>query len=113
MAVFLTMYSEEKYLEMGTELFLSQDMKSGFGINPDGYLLSVFSLTKGRGEELVEVISASSAKKLDCMGQYLVDMYSLIGFKVTLELPWNEKYAPKNWNMSKFGKMPYFEMERV
>ncbi len=50
---FLTPLTEEDYVAKKTKLFLSQDLQSGFGVNPDGELISVFALEKQRGRLLV------------------------------------------------------------
>ena len=47
---FLTPHTELDYISKNTNLFLSKDMKSGFGINQDGELISVFALERKRGK---------------------------------------------------------------
>jgi hypothetical protein len=110
LAEFLTMHSCDEYHEMGTRLFLSHDKKSGFGLNPDGYLISVFSTDKGRGKGLVLAAYNKGAKALDCLGEHLKTLYSQFGFRVLDNLPWSDEYAPKNWDYQKFGRPNYYEM---
>lgn len=38
---FLTPHTEHDYESKGTTLFLSEDGKAGFGLNPDGELISL------------------------------------------------------------------------
>lgn len=50
----------------GTRYFLSTDRKSGYAIQPDGELLYVFSLVKGRGEAIVADAITNGADHLNC-----------------------------------------------
>ena len=40
LSAFLTPHSESGYLTKETQLFLSEDLQSGFGINPGGELIT-------------------------------------------------------------------------
>jgi hypothetical protein len=74
--VFLTPHTEEYYAKKNTKLYLSEERTSGFGINPDGELISVFSLHKAMGEVLVKKALEEGAQYLSCMGDKLLDIYS-------------------------------------
>jgi len=111
---FVKIYSSEEYLQMRTKLFLSEDKKSGFGINPDGALISLFSLEKGRGEELVKTAISKGAVNLKCIGDELKNFYTRFGFKVTKKTSWDElsPSLPRNrWDYKKFGKPNFYMME--
>lgn len=72
---FLTPHTAEDYKNKSTRLFLSHDTKSGFGINQDGELISVFSLERERGKVLVREARKQGATYLSCMGEHLLKMY--------------------------------------
>ena len=107
---FLTPYNEDDYIRMQTKLFLSTDSESGFGLNPDGQLVSVFSLKRERGVLLVKKAREEGAGHLSCMGEKLVELYSSFGFRVIKQEEWNDKYAPNHWDYERFGKPNVYEM---
>jgi len=109
---FLTPYSIDDYIKIRAKIWLSSDGKSGFAITSDGELISVFSLVKGRGDEIVKQAIKMGAKRLDCLGDKLKNLYERHGFKVVRVVPFDEKYAPKEWDYAKFGKPPLYIMER-
>lgn len=108
---FLTIYKAWDYQKLRTRLYLSIDNHCGFGINPDGQLISVFSLKRERGRMLVYEAVSMGGKYLSCLGEKLRELYSEAGFKVTNESEWNEDYAPPGWNKEKFGTPKYYEMK--
>ncbi len=108
---FLTAHTLEDYGNKETRLFLSQDLKSGFGINPDGELISVFALERGRGQILVKEARDQGASYLCCMGDHLLNLYSEFGFSPVSVLRWDNRFAPKNWNYERFGYPNLYEMK--
>lgn len=108
---FLTRYVAEDYEKKQTSLYLSEDGRCGFGLNPDGELISVFSLEKGRGKALVKAAVAHGAKYLSCLGQKLQILYGDAGFQVMREYPWDDAYAPESWDYSRFDTPNCYEME--
>lgn len=108
---FLTKYKSSDYKKMRTRLYLSEDNRCGFGLNPDGGLISVFSLEKERGPALVKEALARGAKFLSCVGEKLRELYGDAGFRVMKEEPWNENCAPEYWDYDRFGTPNYYEME--
>jgi hypothetical protein len=110
---FLTPHTEEDYENKRTKLFLSEDKKSGFGINPDGELISVFSLERQRGKILVAEAKKQGASYLSCMGEHLLNMYSEFDFSPVEVLIWGNQFAPKNWNYERFGTPNIYEMRLV
>ncbi len=108
---FLSPHNEDYYTENNTSLFLSSDSQSGFGINPDGELISVFALEKTRGKTLVAEAKKSGAKYLSCMGDHLLNLYSEFGFSKVSILKWDNKFAPKDWNYERFGTPNIYEMK--
>lgn len=110
---FLTPHTEDDYENKGTKLFLSEDKKSGFGINPEGELISVFSLERQRGKILVAEAKKYGASYLSCMGDHLLELYSEFDFSPVEVLTWNNQFTPKNWNYERFGTPNIYEMRLV
>ena len=110
---FLTPHTEDDYENKGTKLFLSEDKKSGFGINQDGELISVFSLERQRGKILVAEARKQGARYLSCTGDHLFELYSGFDFSPTEVLKWDNQFAPKNWNHERFGTPNIYEMRLV
>ncbi len=108
---FLTPHTELDYISKNTNLFLSKDMKSGFGINQDGELISVFALERKRGRILVEESVKRGAKYLNCIGEHLKNLYGEFGFTISEEIEWDDNFAPKDWNYEKFGKPKVYDMK--
>lgn len=65
------------------DFYLTEDGKSGFGIKPDGELVAVFSLVRGRGPELMRHAVYRGATRLDCFDGHLPQFYSQHGFVET------------------------------
>jgi len=82
---YLTFYSVKNYGEKETKLFLMDDKNSGYGINPDGELISVFSHPsvsgEGRGDLLVSQAVQNGATYLDAVGDHLRVFYERHGFE--------------------------------
>lgn len=69
--------------------YLTLDGDSGFGITPEGEGVALFSLVKGRGEDLVRQVVSRGATKLDCFDGYLPTLYTRHGFReVRREANW-------------------------
>ena len=92
---------------------LSKDLKSGFGINPNGELISVFALERKRGKILVAEAKRRGAKYLSCMGDHLLEMYSEFDFSPVEILKWDNQFAPKNWNYERFGTPNIYDMKLI
>ena len=109
---YLTLYKSDEYVNKGTKLYLSDDKQCGFGIDSDGQLISVFSLKRSRGKSIVHESITRGAKHISCLGDKLKKLYGDAGFKVTKQSPWEEKYAPPNWNKERFGEPNCYEMTK-
>jgi hypothetical protein len=68
--------------------FLTSDFGSGFGVTNDGTLIGLFSLVKGRGEDMVwDAVLHYGAAKLDCFDGFLPGYYKRFGFFETERVP--------------------------
>lgn len=64
-----------------TVYLLTLDGMSGCAIRPDGELVYVFSLERGRGDILVGAAVKNGATHLDCFDGYLPSLYARHGFE--------------------------------
>ena len=110
---FLTPHTADDYTSKGTRLFLSEDLKSGFGVNTDGELISVFALERKRGKILVAEARKQGAKYLSCMGDHLLQMYSEFDFSPVEIMKWDNRFAPRNWNYERFGTPNIYDMKLI
>ena len=86
-------------------LYLSEDGESGFGIKPNGDIVSVFSNNKaegGRSHYMLEMATAEGGRQLDCFDIYLTKIYKAHGFKPVAKMKWNDEYIPEGWNKDNF-----------
>ena len=86
-------------------LYLSEDGESGFGIKPNGDIVSVFSSkkVKGRAHHLLEMaVYEGGGRQLDCFNIYLTKIYETHGFKPVAKMKWNDEYIPDGWNKDNF-----------
>lgn len=86
-------------------LYLSEDGESGFGIKPNGDIVSVFSSkkVKGRAHHLLEMaVYEGGGRQLDCFDIYLTKIYEAHGFKPVAKMKWNDEYIPEGWNKDNF-----------
>lgn len=86
-------------------LYLSEDGESGFGIKPNGDIVSVFSSkkVKGRAHHLLEMaVYEGGGRQLDCFDIYLTKIYEIHGFKPVAKMKWNDEYIPEGWNKDNF-----------
>lgn len=98
-------YTEEEYKEKGVRLFLSKSKKSGYGIDKDGDLISVFSLPGAKeGKKAIINACKNGAKKLDCFDGKLPNFYKEFGFQEYDRQKWDDQYAPNGWDYKERGR---------
>ena len=85
-------------------LYLSEDGESGFGIKPNGDIVSVFSSkkVKGRAHHMLEMAISQGGRQLDCFDIYLTKIYETHGFKPVAKMKWDDEYIPEGWNKENF-----------
>lgn len=97
-------YSEEEYKEM--RMFVSADGTSGFAIKEDGDIVSVFKGPGGPGwfaHSAMLLAVQEGGRKADAFDTVLPHIYSLHGFVARSRIPWNEGYAPNDWDKGTFA----------
>lgn len=76
--------SAPREMPRGARYYLTNDFRSGFGVAGDGTLIGLFSMIKGRGEDLVwDAVNHKGASKLDCFDGFLPEYYKQFGFAET------------------------------
>lgn len=101
---FVHVYSPEEYQHMRT--FLSADGLVGYAITSEHDLVSVFNASdvKGAGKAAVQDALRNGAKSLDAFEGFLPQYYKQFGFNEYKRDPFNEEYAPKDWNYEQHGR---------
>lgn len=106
-------YTPEEYAAMKTYTTPNGDV--GFAIKDDGDIVSVFkhggSIKKGALDHIIPMAIALGGRKLDAFEGFLTKSYAKHGFKEVGRMPWDDKYAPENWDYEKFGKPDVVMME--
>ena len=109
---YLTWYSWEEYKRKGTKLYLAADGSAGYGIDPDGTGISLFSLKPGAGKKAIQDGIARGMNRLECFDGKLPQIYGEFGFDVVERYPWNPEFAPKNWDYTAFGEPDFLVMKK-
>jgi hypothetical protein len=96
------------------DLYFSNCKRGGYGITPEGELISVFSLPGARlgGSIVVDAITRG-AKYLYCydFNDILVTFYRSHGFVVTERYAFDPALAPSGWEYQILGSPDYVKME--
>ena len=93
-------YDLEDYKKM--RLFSTADGTAGFGLKPDGDIVSVFvygdSPHKGTSANLLAQAVELGGNKLDAYDTILPKIYAKAGFRTISRVPWNEDEADSSWD---------------
>lgn len=94
--------------------YLSSTGRSGYGIDRECHLISLFSLPGAfEGATAVKDAIANGATELDCIGNILADFYKTYGFAEYHREKWDDRFAPKGWNYDKWGRPDIIFMRRL
>lgn len=91
--------------ELANYRLFRTDAGSGFAIKPDGDIISVFASpreTRGSSYAMMQAAVQAGGRKLDAFDTYLPDIYQRVGFRPVARIPWNDQFAPPNWNKDVF-----------
>lgn len=111
-SAFVHIYDSEEYAEK--RLFLVNAGCVGCAVTKDGDIVSVFKNDNMAKKDDVEKISTSllltaienGGKKLDCFDGFLPKNYMKHGFIPVCKVPFNDEFAPEDWNFERDGR-PY------
>jgi GNAT superfamily N-acetyltransferase len=101
---FLTPYTAEELAAFSTRKLPGKD--AGYSVKPDGDIVNIFNNTPHKGLGVVAIIDAlrNGGKKLDCFDIFLTNYYRSLGFEEVSRSPWDDQYAPPNWDYEKNGR---------
>ena len=80
---------------------------SGFAIKPDGDVVAVFASPNepAKGSfAMLQAAAQAGGTKLDAFDTFLPEIYEAAGFRPVARLPWNDEFAPPNWDKAAFAK---------
>jgi len=103
---FVTHYTAEEYRQQGVKVYISSSGRSGYGLKPDGDIISVFSLPGAReGKAALYSAIQNGGTKLDCFDGFLSQkFYPSFGFKSYDRWTWDDQYAPTGWDYDKHNR---------
>lgn len=98
-------YDETSYAAM--RLYSTDDGKAGFALKGDE-IVSVFvhgdSHHRGAAPSLLAAAVEQGGRRLDCYDTVLPRLYAGAGFVPVARIPWNDEYAPDDWNYSTYAR---------
>lgn len=103
---FVTQRTIKEYAQMPF-LFLTLDNTAGIAVTSDNNIVSIFNGGERRGvlKTLLPVALKFGGKKLDNYDSAkLSSLYELYGFNPISQVPFDEKFAPEDWNYSRDGE---------
>lgn len=102
---FVDQHTVEEYSQMSF-LFLTLDNKAGVAITTDNNIVSVFNGGEQKGvlKTLLPVAIEFGGDRLDNYDGKLSTIYELYGFNPISNVPFDETFAPDDWNYERDGK---------
>jgi len=78
----------------------------GFAIKDDGDVVAVFGSQseEGSGYAMLQAAVEAGGRKLDAFNTFLPDIYESVGFRPVARMPWNDEFAPPDWDKNVFAK---------
>ncbi len=92
------------------KLFLNSEGNVGYALSPEGDIQMLFSVQQlgappGSGKLALLHAIKNGGRTLDCFEGHLPYIYyNRFGFKEYKRIPWDDRYAPKNWNYQRDGR---------
>jgi len=100
----VAIYPTEDY--QGMRLFLTEGGRSGFALKGDD-IVSAFKHpddpAKGFANSALALATQEGGRRLDAFDTVLPRLYSDSGFRAVARIPWNDQFAPPDWDYNKFG----------
>ena len=95
--------SENAYF--GTRQFVSRDGGAGFALNGDE-IISAFSngegVNAGAADAMLQLAVQLGGRRLDAFDTVLPEMYARSGFVTTARIPFNDEFAPEDWDFEEY-----------
>lgn len=100
---FLTAYSCKELRTF--RLYLCRDQSAGFAVKPDGELVNLFNNgTRAKCRHLAREAIRLGARTLACFDGFLRAYYERLGFHEYARVRWDDRYAPRGWDYTTFGR---------
>jgi len=98
-------YDNNETTLKGYKFYLSNGKKVGVGLSNTGEIINLFNNSKvsGAGRLALNFAIAKGGTHLSCFDGFLRWYYQKFGFECVKQIPWDSKYAPKNWDYKKYG----------
>ena len=106
---FLTPYTPQDLQDGNVQTFQVPGHEIGFGLKPlrngNVDIVAVHNNTnlRGIGKPLIQSAIKLGGTTLDHYDGFLSGFYSKLGFKETERWPWDDDYAPKDWDKERYG----------
>jgi hypothetical protein len=91
--------------ELASARLFRTENGSGFALKPDGDIVAVFQSgneTGSVGYAMIQAAVQAGGRKLDAFDTFLPGIYETAGFRPVARLPWNDEFAPDNWDKETF-----------
>ena len=78
----------------------------GFAIKDDGDVVAVFGSQseEGSGYAMLQAAVEAGGQKLDAFNTFLPRIYGAVGFRPVARMPWNDEFAPPDWDKNVFAE---------
>jgi hypothetical protein len=111
---YLTPHSPEEFAQMRTFIHPSGLVGGALQYHPDGRIEagSLFNAggPRGAGMKMMQHLIGQGANYLSAIGDPLRQKYEGQGFQIANTLPWDDQYAPENWDYESQGRPNVYEM---
>lgn len=91
----------------GMRTFTTPDGKAGVSVKSDGDIVSVFKHPDSSASRFADSALAMAVQaggnKLDAFDTVLPKLYAENGFRAVARLPFNDEYAPPDWDYERYG----------
>lgn len=89
----------------GTRQFVSSDGGAGFALNGDE-IISAFSngegVNAGAADAMLQLAVQLGGRRLDAFDTVLPEIYARSGFVTTARIPFNDEFAPEDWDFEEY-----------
>lgn len=110
---FLTIYPKEAYDKYKLLILLNDD-SGGLAISEDGDITSIFKnyTSKERVNNIIGLLLPiallNGGNRMDCYGEFLTRKYMMNGFVPVAKCPFDQNYAPKDWDYARDGEQDIY-----
>lgn len=100
----VTLYDPADY--QGMRLFTTPNADAGFALKGDD-IVSVFKHAQAPHQavtkSMLDIATNQGGRRLDAYDTVLPRLYSTSGFRAVARLPWDDRFAPDDWDYQRFS----------